>query len=447
MSFVLRAAVVAASIACSASGVLAQGGPPAGMSGGMPGMGMGAAVEVGYVEMQPQAVPVTATLPGRVLASASAQIRPQVGGIITSVEVNPGQPVKAGDLLFTIDDQTASAEVAAAQASVVGAEAQVSSAQDKVGRYETLAESNNVSQVELATARVELAQAQATLQSAQAQLQAKQISLKQTRIITPIDGIAGTVNAELGSLVTAGQADALATIRTIDPVYVALVESSANIASLRPSGPATEDTPPPMPTVQLTLEDGTVYDQQGTLSSADLVVSETTGTVTLRATIDNPNMILLPGMFVRAHVAIGEQENVFLVPQRAVTFNSRSEPTAYFVTADNTVEQRVLTATRDMYNAWVVTSGITAGDKLVVDGLQKISDGAAVQPLLVEISENGVVYQDMSTSADPSGATPTMPDGQTPPAGMSAPPAGTSSPDGMSAPAAGAPAPSEGAGN
>lgn len=401
---------------------------PAGMMpGGMPGMG--AATQVGYVELQPQNVPLTTTLPGRVTASATAQVRPQVGGIITAVAVQQGQPVEAGELLFTINDKNYRAEVAAAEASVASARAQLPSAESKVTRYETLSASGGVTQTDLETARVELAQAEASVQSAEAQLQIKQISLEQTQVTAPISGMVGTVNAEVGSLVTAGQADALATIRTVDPVYVELVESSANILTLRPEMASGAEPEPPAtsPTLQITLEDGSLYAEQGSISSADLVVSETTGTVSLRATMPNPERVLLPGMFVRAHIAIGEQADTFLVPQRAVTFNSRGEPTAYFATAENTAEQRVLTATRDMNNAWVVTAGVSAGDKLIVDGLQKISDGAAIAPIPVTISEDGVVYQDMSASAAPAGAPAGMgaapPEGMAPPEGAAMPPA------------------------
>ena len=410
---------------------------PAGMPpGGMPGMG--AATEVGYIELQPQSVPLTTTLPGRIVASATAQVRPQVGGIVTSVSAEEGQPVNAGDLLFVIDDKNYQAEVAAAQASLASANAQLPSAESKVKRYETLVASGGVTQTDLENARVELAQAKASVQSAEAQLQIKQISLEQTKVKAPISGMLGTVDAELGALVTAGQGDALATIRAIDPVFVELVESSANILALRPE---TASVPPERPTVapkvNLTLEDGRLYDQEGTISSADLVVSETTGTVTVRATIANPQRVLLPGMFVRAHISLGEQENAFLVPQRAVTYNSRGEPTAYFVSADNKAEQRSLTATRDMNNAWVVTAGVNAGDKLIVDGFQKISDGTAVTPLLVTISEDGVVYQDMKATTAPAA-------GGTAPAGMPALPEGATPPAGATLPADGATAPAEG---
>jgi membrane fusion protein (multidrug efflux system) len=391
------------------------GGPPAGMSG-MPGMG---ATQVGYVVLAAEDVPLTTTLPGRVSPSATAQVRPQVGGIITAVAVTEGTPVLAGDLLLTIDDKTYRAELAVAEASLASVRAQLPSAQSKVTRYEKLVGSGGVTETDLETARVELAQAEAAVQSAEAQLELKQISLEQTRITAPISGMLGTVNAEVGQLVTAGQADALATVRTTDPVYVELVESSANLLAMRSgSGEPPREGEQPTPQVHVTLEDGTLFDQVGSISSADFVVSETTGTITVRATMPNPDQILLPGMFVRAHIAVGEQRDAYLVPQRAVTFNARGEATAYFVSADNTVEQRVLMATRDMNNAWVVTAGVAEGDRLIVDGLQKISDGTAVTPVPVTINEDGVIIQDMSASAAPMGA----PEGATPPGdGASAP--------------------------
>jgi membrane fusion protein, multidrug efflux system len=411
---------------------LAQGMPPGGMSG------MAApATQVGYIVMEPQSVPMTTTLPGRVVAYSTAEVRPQVGGIITSVSVKEGQTVAEGDVLFTIDDQNYRAEVEAAEASVSSAEAQLPSAESKVSRYQSLIDTGGVSQADLDTAKVELAQAKASVASARAQLRSAEITLAQTSIKAPIAGVVGSVATEIGSLVTAGQADAMTTIRKTDPIYVTLVESSSNMLSNRPddaNGPA-EDMPSPK--VSLTLDDGSVYDQTGTISSADLVVSESTGTVTLRATIPNPKFVLLPGMFVRAHVEIGEQDGVFLVPQRAVTFSSNGEPAAFFVTEDNKVEKRVITATQDMNNSWVVTAGVTAGDKLVVDGFQKISDGTSVSPIEVTISEDGVVYQDMSASAMPAGGPPA--DGSAPAGGDAAtgtPPEGMTAPADAEAPAA-----------
>ncbi|RYG97245.1 MAG: efflux RND transporter periplasmic adaptor subunit, partial [Alphaproteobacteria bacterium] len=191
-------ALVAALISIGPAMAQPAGMPPGGISG------MAAATEVGYIELQPQSVPVTTTLPGRVTASATAQVRPQVGGIITSVAADEGQPVAAGDLLFVIDDKNYQAEVAVAQASLSSAKAQLPSAESKVSRYESLVTSGGVTQTDLETAKVELAQAQASVQSAEAQLQLKQISLEQTKVTAPISGMLGTVNAEVGSLVTAG---------------------------------------------------------------------------------------------------------------------------------------------------------------------------------------------------------------------------------------------------
>jgi len=375
------------------------------MMGGAAGMSA-AATEVGYIVMEPQTVPLTTTLPGRVVAYQTAEVRPQVGGIITSVNAKEGAPVEAGDVLFTIDEASLKANVASAEASVASAEAQVPSAQGTVTRYESLIDTGGVSAADLDTAKVALAQAEAALALAKAQLQTAQISLSQASITAPISGRLGSVSAEIGSLVTAGQSDALTTIRRTDPVYVTLVESYANILANRPAGDPDPDNPPPSPKVSLTLDDGTVFDQTGTISSADMVVSETTGTVTLRATIPNPRMTLLPGMFVRAYIEIGQQEGVFLVPQRAVTFSSTGDPTAFFVTEDNKVEKRVLTATQDMNNAWVVTAGVTAGDKLVVDGLQNISNGSSVSPLEVTISDNGVIYQTLGTATSTDATAP-----------------------------------------
>ena len=426
----LLGAVICVPAASLSTAAWAQGMPPSGMAG------MAApATEVGYIVMEPQSVPMTTTLPGRVVAYSTAEVRPQVGGIITSVSVKEGQTVAEGDVLFTIDDENYRAEVEAAEASVSSAEAQLPSAQSKVTRYESLIDTGGVSEADLDTAKVELAQAKASVASAKAQLRSAEITLARTSIKAPISGVVGSVDTEIGSLVTAGQAEAMTTIRKTDPIYVTLVESSSNMLSNRPASGVGGETLPPAPKVSLTLDDGSVFDQTGTISSSDMVVSESTGTVTLRATIPNPDFVLLPGMFVRAYVEIGEQDGVFLVPQRAVSFSSNGEPAAFFVTAENKVEKRVISATQDMNNSWVVTAGVTAGDKLVVDGFQKISDGTAVSPIEVTISENGVVYQDMTTSAAP--AAGAAPAGDAPPDGAQ-PPAGATVPEGATPPADGA---------
>lgn len=374
----------------------AQSGPPPGMGPGGPGMGAPAATEVGVVTLTAQSVEMKTVLPGRVVASATAEVRPQVGGMVTAVNVIEGQEVQAGDILLTIDPATYEAEVAVAEASVANAEAQVPSAEATVKRYTTLVASGGVAQTELDTAEVTLAQARANLLSAQASLRVAQLTLDRASVKAPISGVIGTVDVQIGALVTASQTDALTTIRQLDPVNIELVESSANLLALRKALAAgtVEGTQGEPPRVTLTLEDGSSYDQTGTVTTADIVVSQTTGSFTIRVSMPNPDRTLMPGMFVRATVSVGNQPNAYLVPQRAVTFNNDGQSTAYFVGADGSAEQRVLTSSRAVDNAWVVTAGVSDGDELIVDGLQKINPGSKVTPLAVAIEDNGVVYQE-----------------------------------------------------
>lgn len=415
--FPLLAALLAST---AVSPALAQpaGGPPAGM--GMPGMAMGP-TEVGVITLQPEAAPISTVLPGRVVASATADVRPQVGGVVTQVFVREGQQITAGETIATVDPATYQADVAVAEASLVSAQAQLPTAQTKVDRYTTLVASGGISQAELDTAQVELAQAQASVAGAEAQLTVAKLTLERSTITAPISGIVGAVNVQVGSLLTANQSDGLTTIRQVDPVDITLVESSANLLTSRQAMRERETAPPetaapPSVTVTLTLEDGTMYDHDGSLASMDMVVNETTGTFTLRASMPNPDRVLLPGMFVRATINFGQQDGIYLVPQRAVTFNEDGKPTAYFVGADNKAEQRELTAERVVNNSWVVTAGVSAGDQLIVDGLQKIQAGGEVIPLEVTMDDSGVIYQeppqalpqggDMPQGGPPSGAAP-----------------------------------------
>lgn len=412
-------------------------------------MGAMGPTQVGVVTMQPEGAPITTVLPGRIIASATAEVRPQVGGIVTAVSVREGQQVEQGDVIATVDPATYEADVAVAEASLASAQAQLPTAQAKVDRYEALLGSGGISRAESDTAKVELAQAQAAVTSAEAQVRIATMTLERSTIVAPISGIVGTVNVQVGSLLTANQADPLTIVRQVDPVEITLVESSSNLLTSRAAtqidiSPASAEAPvePPRLAVTLTLEDGSTYDQEGSVASMDMVVNETTGTFTLRASMPNPQRLLLPGMFVRASIHFGEEPNVYLVPQRAVTFNGNGQPSAFFVGEDNKAVQRVLTAERAINNAWVVTAGIEPGDQLIVDGLQKIREGGEVEPLEVTIENNGVVYQDAPKAMPFGGATPEggvpqgiMPGGAAPPDGMS-PPTDASAPDLGSAPAA-----------
>jgi membrane fusion protein (multidrug efflux system) len=332
-------------------------------------------IEVGVVTLHPQAVPFTVDLAGRVTASQEAEVRPQVGGIIKAINFREGAQVKAGDILYEIDDASYKASAAVAQAAVEKAQAAVTSAQAKYDRYVKLG--SNVSASDLEDARIALVQAQADAASAKASLDAAQINLDLTRVTAPISGLISRSAVTQGALVTAAQTTALATVRLLDPIYVDLVDTSVNLLRIRAAVEAGalqgggRGRPPP---VHLTLEDGSAYGEAGKMTLTDVVVSESTGTFSLRATFPNPRRILLPGMFVRARVDLGSNPKAFLVPQRAVTFNASGNPTV-LVADDGKAVTRILTVDGSMNNTWIVTAGINDGDQVIVDGLQKISEG------------------------------------------------------------------------
>jgi membrane fusion protein (multidrug efflux system) len=360
-------------------------------------------VQVGVVTLTSHSVKLTSELPGRVLASATAEIRPQVDGIVRKQVFKEGSEVKEGDILYELDAAKFKAAHDAAAAALQGAQAAQAGAQAKFDRTEQLVTSRTASAQSLDDARAELLQAKANVASAQAAVETAQINVDNTVIRAPIPGRIGTSAVSVGSLVTANQTDALATIRQIDPVNVDLVDSSANLLRLRAqahAGTIGRDEQGP-PKVTLVLEDGSTYSETGKLSLAELVVSQTTGSFSLRSVFANPHRILRPGMFVRATVAIGSTPGAFLVPQRAVTRNEAGKATAYFVTDDNKAKMRILTAGRAVGNDWLVTAGVADGDRLIVDGLQMISDGSAVSPVEVVIDESGVVKQ---TIDDPGNA-------------------------------------------
>lgn len=363
-----------------------------GMPGGGPGMPMGpmGPTEVGVVTLETTAVPITMELPGRALASKTAEVRPQVGGLIKSVDFTAGATVSAGDVLFEIDAATYEATLAVAEAGVARAEATLTQARSTVKRYEALV-GNGVTQADLDDARIAVLQAEADLASANATRQSAQLNVDLTKITAPIGGLVGLPAYTEGSLVTAAQATSLATIRQLDPIYVDLADTSNNLLKIRKqldSGAMSGDAP----SVQLTFDDGTVYAQTGEISVGEVVVSETTSSVTIRASFPNPDATILPGMFVRATVTVGTDPDGLLVPQRAVTFNSSGDATALFA-VDGKAVTKILTTDGAVGNQWRVTAGAEPGDQLIVDGLQKISEGSEVTPIPVTIDADGVILQ------------------------------------------------------
>jgi membrane fusion protein (multidrug efflux system) len=347
-------------------------------------------------------VPRTVELLGRVVAHATAQVRPQVDGVVRKVAFTGAGAVKEGDVLYELDDRKYRAALAAASAALKKAQAATVAAQAVFDRNEQLAAREAVSTQTLDDARAALLQAQADEEAAGADVEAAQINLDNTIIHAPIGGVIGLSAVSVGALVTANQTDALATIRQIDPVYVDLVDSSANLLRLRDQVDAGElgRDQGAAPSVVLTLENGRQYNQTGSLQPGEMVVSETSGTFSLRAEIANPDSILLPGMFVRARVDLGTVPNAFLVPQRAVARNDKGEPTLYVVSADGKAEQRTIATSGSIGNDWIVTAGIADGERLIVDGFQKISAGTAVTPVVATIDADGVVRQTITTARE-----------------------------------------------
>ncbi|PVA09166.1 efflux RND transporter periplasmic adaptor subunit [Pelagivirga sediminicola] len=343
---------------------------------------------VTVVTVAPQDVHLTTTLPGRVVASAEAEVRPQVAGIILERLFDEGGRVEAGDVLYRIDPSSYDAAVAQAEAAVAQAEAQVKASRREAERLETLSSRNVVSEQSLDSAIAERDSAVASLQAAEAKLRSARIEQERTEITARLSGEIGRSMVSPGALVTASQQSPLATVRNIDPVYVDVTQSAAEILAFRRrnQNEAIEDIPQE---VTLKLADGTVFEQSGTLTAAEPVVDPLTGVVVLRITFANPDKLLLPGMYVQAEMPSGTAKGAFLVPQEGVARNRRGQPTAMVVGAEDMVEQRVLTVQQDLDQFWVVTDGLEDGDRVVVEGLQSASPGAKVSPEERQAEEEG----------------------------------------------------------
>ncbi|MCK9909021.1 efflux RND transporter periplasmic adaptor subunit [Microbacteriaceae bacterium K1510] len=358
--------------------------------------------DVGVVTLHPQSVVVTTELPGRTTASLTAEVRPQVGGIIQSRLFQEGGEVKVGDVLYQIDPAPYQASLDSALASLRKAEASVPSAQAKVDRYQSLAKQSAVSKQDLDDALATLAQAQADVALGKASVETARINLDYTKITAPIGGRIDKSSLTPGALVTASQTTILTTIRTIDPINVDVTESSTNLLNWRKAvGEGRLKFAGPDVSVKLLLENGTTYAQLGKFAFVESNVSESTGTFALRATFPNPDRLLLPGMYVRAIIEQGIAENSFVVPQRAVTRNTKGEATAMFIGKDGKVEQRVLTIDRNVGNNWLASSGVQDGDRVIVEGVQRVRPGQDVTGSEVTIDENtGEVLERKQGSLD-----------------------------------------------
>ena len=339
----------------------------------------GQPVPVTVVTMQPQTVTLTSTLPGRVAASAEAEVRPQVNGIITERLFEEGAEVKANDPLYRIDAASYEAAVQQARAGVAQAEAQLGAARREAARLVELQARNVASEQALDEAQAARDSAEAALELARAQLNAAEIELGHTTIRARLSGRIGLSQTSPGALVTASQAQPLAVIRDIDPVHVDVTQSAADLLRWR-RGETEENLAGADGTVRLTLADGSDYGETGRLQAAEPNVDPQTGVVTLRMQFANPSALLLPGMYVQVNMPVEVADGVFLVPQEGVVRDRRGRPVAWVVNADNVIEERALSILQDRASDWVVDSGLEPGDRIVVAGFQKTAPGATVAP-------------------------------------------------------------------
>jgi len=326
------------------------------------------APKVSVITVKAQSVPVTTELPGRVAAFRVAEVRPQVNGIILKRLFVEGSEVEAGQQLYQIDP-------APYKASYHSAVAAAESARSLAERYKPLAAASAVSKQDYDNAVAADLQGQAALETAR-------INLRYTKVLSPISGRIGRSAVTEGALVTANQPAAMATVQQLDHVYVDVTQPIGTLLRLKreaATGQLQHNEPGRTP-VSLRLEDATDYARAGTLQFSEVTVDESTGSVTMRALFPNPDRVLLPGMFVRERIEEGVRVGALLVPQQSVSHNDRGEPTALVVASDNTVALRVLKTDRAVGDRWLVSAGLQAGDRVVVEGLQLVQPGAKVQP-------------------------------------------------------------------
>ncbi|HGL3853932.1 TPA: efflux RND transporter periplasmic adaptor subunit [Klebsiella aerogenes] len=331
-------------------------------------------VSVHVVHSEP--LSVTTELPGRTSAFRVAEVRPQVSGIILKRNFVEGGDIKAGESLYQIDPATYQAAWNSAKGDEAKAEAAAAIAHLTVKRYVPLLGTKYISQQEYDQAVATARQADADVVAAKAAVENARINLAYTKVTSPIDGRIGKSSVTEGALVTNGQADAMATVQQLDPIYVDVTESSNDFMRLKQESLQRGDD---SKSVQLIMENGQPYSLKGSLQFSDVTVDESTGSITLRAVFPNPQHTLLPGMFVRARIDEGVNPQAILVPQQGVTRTPRGDATVLIVNAQNQVENREVTAAQAIGDKWLITSGLQNGDKVIVSGLQKVRPGVTVK--------------------------------------------------------------------
>lgn len=354
--------------------------------------------EVTVVTLAPETTTLTRELPGRTTAYQIAEVRPQVSGIIERRLFTEGSMVREGEPLYQLDDATYQAALASAQAQLARAEATVEAARLRAARTTDLARIDAVSRQDEENATAALRQAEADVKAARAAVQSAQVSVGFARITAPISGRIGRSSVTQGALVTANQPQALATIQQLDPIYVDLTQSASELLELRKAVAAGTMERAEMP-VTILLEDGTEFPHQGTLAFSEVSVDPSTGSFAVRVVVDNPEQILMPGMYVNAIVGTGVRQDAILVPQQGIARDPKGNTSAMVVNDEGLVEVRPVRVSRTVGDKWLVEEGLSAGDRVIVEGLQKIQPGIPVQ-----VAEGG------GAAAEPASADPTPAD-------------------------------------
>lgn len=337
------------------------------------------AVPVTVVTLKTSPVTLTRELPGRVSPYLVAEVRPQVRGIVQQRLFKEGGLVRAGQPLYQLSDDSARAEASSAKAQLARAQATLTSARLTAARTAQLAKIDAVSKQDNENAVAVLHEAEADVGVARAAVRGREVTVNHARITAPISGRIGKSSVTQGALVTANQVEPLATVQQLDPIYVDLTQSSSELLQLRKGMAAgTLGNTKALP-VRILLEDGTLFSHRGKLEFSEVTVDPTTGSFALRVVVDNPDHILLPGMYVRAVVGDGEREDAILVPQQGITRDPKGNASAMVVGKDDTVEVRQVKVSRSVGDQWLVESGLAAGDRVVIEGLQKIQPGMSVE--------------------------------------------------------------------
>lgn len=335
---------------------------------------------VGVVAMKVESAPLLNELPGRIAAVETSEVRPQISGVIRRRLFAEGSMVRAGQVLYEIEDAPYRAALAQAQGSLANAQATINATALQAQRYKELVGINAVSKQEADNANASAMQARGNVAAQRAAVQAAQVNQGFTRIRAPISGRIGRSLYTAGALVQAGQADALSTIQRTDQVFVDLTQSAAQLLDLKEAMRSGGVTEAEGARVKLLLPNGKTYPIEGRLQFSEVSVDPTSGAVTLRAIFANPDGLLLPGMYVRAQLVEGQRTQAILAPQQGITRDARGRATAMVVGAQNKVEVRTVETDRAIGDKWIVTNGLKAGDKLIVEGLANLRPGTVVKP-------------------------------------------------------------------